>query len=101
MNAIENIGDEPETRDNLINEVALDSDGCSQESAKGTVKNNSNVTVNVTVEVQFLKDGVLEDTGLDFITGLNPGQTATYEAHYFGNSTLTNCRPSISRVSED
>ena len=91
-----------ERRDNLINEVGLDLDGCWQDRAEGTVTNNASVTVQVFIEVQFLDFAdVLIDTGIDSISGLRPGQTATWEANYWSDSRYAECSAEITSVYED
>lgn len=100
MAALENVGEEQERRENLINEVELELERCGSDSATGTVRNNSDVRVDVTIEVEFVDDGnVLIDTGIDLVNELRPGQTGQWEAHFFGDD-YARCRADISSVFE-
>ena len=107
MDAIENIGDEQEARENLINEVTLDLRRCSDDGASGIVTNNSSVRVDIFIDVEYLSDsveylsdsGVLLDTGFASVSGLRPGQTGEWDSFFSGD--LDRCRAEISSVFED
>lgn len=91
---------EQTARDNLINEVTVQLDGCRHDGAAGTVVNKSNRTVDVYVEVQFLDDeGVLINTGLGSVRGLRAGQAGEWNAHFIGRD-YARCRASIDSVFE-
>lgn len=84
----------------LIGRANMQMDTCDQDGARGTVRNNHSAAIDVTIEVQFLSGSrVLLDTGLDFVDGLRPGQTAEWDASYFGES-LGFCDPEVTSVRE-
>lgn len=84
----------------LIGRANMQMDTCDQDGARGTVRNNHSAAIDVTIEVQFLSGSrVLLDTGLDFVDGLRPGQTAEWDASFFGES-LGFCDPEVTSVYE-
>jgi hypothetical protein len=100
MAALEGIGEEQEQRENLPNEMDLQLDECNSDGATGTVTNNSDVTADVFIDVQFTsEDGTLIDTGFASVNGLRPGQTGEWQASFFGDG-LDRCAADISSASE-
>jgi hypothetical protein len=98
--AVEGISEEQEERDNLINEVSLEIEGCFGDEARGSVTNNSSRTVDVFIDVQFLDEsGVVIESGIGNARGLRPGETGRWDAHYFGNG-YDRCRAVVSNVFE-
>jgi hypothetical protein len=85
--------------EDLTGEVSLELDGCTSDGASGTVRNNHSASVDITIEVQFLDEGVLIDTGLDFVNGLRPNQTGTWEANFFGDD-YSRCSANVTSVFE-
>jgi len=104
MAALANVGEEDEARARQEAEmnarVHTKVDKCNQEGAAGTVTNSWTDSVDVTIEVQFTRDGILLDTGLAFINGLKPKQTAQWEALYFGDTAIDRCAPPMTSVRE-
>lgn len=100
MLALEGVGDEQERRDNLPNEMTLVVDACTSDGANGTVRNDSDVTVDIYIDVQFeATDGTLVDSGTGSVSGLRPGQTGEWDASYFGD-TYARCSADIGSVFE-
>lgn len=84
----------------LIGRANMQMDECDQDGARGTVRNNHSAPIDVTIEVQFLGDDrVLVDTGIDFVNSLRPGQTAQWDASFFG-AAIGFCDPVITSVRE-
>lgn len=54
MTAVETLDDEQEHKENLPNEMRVRTNTCSAKGASGTVTNNSDVTVDVWIQVQYL-----------------------------------------------
>lgn len=101
MAALEGIGEEQERRDALPSQIDLELRSCSSDGANGTVTNNSDVTVNVSIDVQFTDDsGTLVESGFDSVRGLRPGQTGQWDAAFFGDD-YNRCSADISSVFED
>lgn len=64
--------------------------------ADGTVTNNSNMTVDVWVTVQYLDEaGIIIEDGLDGIDKIRPGETATWEDRVVEPVTISQCRTSV------
>lgn len=81
--------------------VQLELEGCFSDEARGIVTNNGDDRLTVFVEVQFLdEEDVLVGTGSDIVSGLRPGQTGQWTAHYFGDP-YARCMAEISNVYED
>jgi len=107
MAALENIGEdqvereiERAERENLPNLIGLELEGCFSDEARGTVTNNSDVKVGVFIDVAFTDDnGVLIDSGLGSVSGLDPGQTGIWDASFFGDD-YARCRADIGSVFE-
>lgn len=102
MAAVEGIGDEQEARDNLPNEMRVVTETCSSDGASGTVTNNSDLTVDIWIGVNYLdSQGVIIDDGLDSVDRVRPGETARWEDERFSSlSGLANCRAEVSSVFE-
>ena len=75
---------------------------CSRNGSSGTVKDNSDLTVDIFINVQYLDDnGTIIDDGLDSIDRVRPGETANWEDERFSElSDLANCRAEASSVFE-
>jgi hypothetical protein len=92
MAAVDRIGDEQEAEANLVNEVDLALDQCTPDGASGTVTNNSDVMVDVFLDITFTADdGTLVDTGLGSVSSLAPGQTGEWDA-YVGRDDFDKCK---------
>ena len=102
MAALDSLGDEQEARDNLPNQMRVITSVCSGGGSRGTVTNNSDLTVDVFISVQYLdRVGTIIDDGLDSIDGIRPGETANWEdERYDALSGITNCRATASSVFE-
>ncbi len=108
MTAIEQVGEdqeererEQERRERLPDLMALAFE-CGSDNAYGAVRNDSNVTVDVFIDVQFLNgDGVLVDDSIDSINGLRPGETGYWDAPFLsrGRSWAT-CRAEVNSAFE-
>lgn len=102
VDALVNALDEVSNPGQVLNgEVSLNIIGCSDSNgASGTIKNNSTVTVDVSIEVQFTTDsGVLVDTRFDLVNGVRPGQTAEWDTFFSGDS-MDRCEADITAVYE-
>lgn len=102
MAAVESIGDEQEARDNLPDQMRVVTETCSRDGASGTVTNNSDLTVDIWIGVNYLdSSGVIIGDGLDSADRVRPGETAKWEDERFSElSGLANCRAEVSSVFE-
>lgn len=88
------------TAPELSDQMRVLLDECTQDHATGTVKNNSRLTVDIWIGVNFLENGIIVDDGLDSIDRVRPGETATWEVDRFKDDNITQCRSEISSVFE-
>jgi hypothetical protein len=102
MAAMESIGEEQEARDNLPNEMRVVTERCSSDGASGTVTNESELTVDIFIGVNYLdSSGVIIADGLDSVDRIRPGETANWEDERFESlPDLDICRAEVSSVFE-
>ena len=101
MAAVNSISEDQQEREALPSKMRVKLDTCYSDKAVGSVTNNSNVTVEVFVEVQFLDDkGTVIDDGIDSVSGLRPGETGKWEAPYLGDSSYATCRADVTSAFE-
>ena len=86
------------TSDELIRAQSFQTEACTRDGHSGTVRNGASVTVDLTIETQFTRDGVLVDSGVTFVSGLRTNQTAEWQTHYFGDGSITHCESEITRA---
>jgi hypothetical protein len=83
----------------LADRVTLMLSDCTSEAASGTVRNDSDLTVTIFVDVEFLDDGgTIVDNGIDSVHGVRPGETARWKADYVGNGSFSKCRGNVRNV---
>jgi hypothetical protein len=81
----------------LADRVTLTLEDCSAEAASGTVRNNSDLTVTIFVDVEFLDSaGTIVDNGIDSVHGVRPGETAKWRAD--GTGSYDRCRGNVRNV---
>jgi hypothetical protein len=86
-------------RELTISEVRLTLERCSDDGAEGKVVNNSDVRVDIFIDIEYLSDsGTVIDTGFASVSGLRPGQTSEWDSSFFGY--FDSCRAEVSSVSE-
>lgn len=101
MAAIDTWLEEEERRENLPDQMRVTVDQCWSDGARGTVKNNSDVTVDVFIDVQFLdEDGVIVDNGIDSVSGLRAGESGKWEASSLADERAAKCRASVDSAYE-
>ncbi len=101
MAAVDAINDREERQQNLPKQMAVEVAHCYSKEAQGTVTNNSGVTVDVYVEVQFLDEaGRVLDDSLDSVSGLRAGETGNWTAPYLGRGKPARCRANVGSVFE-
>ena len=85
----------------LQSRVSLDLEYCTQESARGTVRNRGHRAVDVFIGVTFKDEsGTQIGDSIDTVTNLQPGDTATFRAPFFDRGTVSTCRAFVSGVYE-
>ena len=76
---------------------------CGPDEAKGTVRNTSDETVNVVIEVKFLDGGLLDgslvDTRLASVRSLSPGQLGEWST-FSPSEPWNNCTVSVKSAYE-
>jgi uncharacterized protein YcfL len=73
---------------------------CASGNARGTVKNGSTETVDIYITVHFIQiSGVLLDDGIDVMSGVRPGETASWDVPYLGSRTFATCRAEVRSAS--
>lgn len=81
----------------LESQMSVTTTTCNSEGAKGTVTNGSASTVDVYIQTAYLDSaGTMLDDGIDSVSGLRPGETADWEAGYFGGKFVKSCRAEVS-----
>ena len=95
---------EQERREQLPNLISLSVE-CAPEGAYGGVRNDSDVTVDVFIDVQFLDaNGVIVADGGDSVSGLRPGETGYWDSRFFERTTrgsYHDCRAEVSNAFEN
>jgi len=81
----------------LEEQMSVEVTGCTDDGASGTVTNHSSQTVDVYIETNYLDSaGVILDDGIDNVRGIRPGETADWDAGYFGDKDVARCRATLS-----
>lgn len=87
---------QPGLGSDLVSLMSIDVKGCSRQGATGTVRNRSDVVVDVFVEVQFLDaGGVVVDNSLASVSGLRPGETGKWDAPRIDDNPVDSCRANV------
>jgi hypothetical protein len=81
----------------LEDQISVSVTGCNDDGASGQVTNHSSETVDVYIETNYLDSaGVILDDGIDNVSGIRPGETANWDAGYFGGKDVDSCRGKVS-----
>lgn len=89
----------PPTIVSLENQIQLSKPKCESDEARGAVINDSAVTVDVFIDVQFLDSkGVVIDDSMGSVSGLRPREEGRWDAPYLGDGRYSKCRAEISSV---
>lgn len=104
MAALDEITEDQERRERLPSLMAINY-RCDADGAVGTARNDSDVSVDVFIDVEFLDDsGVLVDSSIGTVSGLRPGETGTWEAAFLGRfsgRSYARCRAAVDSAFED
>lgn len=100
--AMQGIADEQEADNQLPSQVEVLGVSCGADQVNGEIRNNSDRTVTVFLDVRFYDSGetVLLDSSTASVSGLDPGQTGRYES-YVPVGSYERCRVVVSSVFGD
>ena len=85
----------------LESQMRINGTKCTPNEATGRVTNNSDMTVKLFIEVQFLdSSGIVIDDSNASVRGLRPGETGEWDAPYLGSRSYSNCRAQVTSAFE-
>jgi hypothetical protein len=86
----------------LADQMYITTTDCFVDRAKGWVRNDSDQTVSIFIDVQFLDaSGRMIDNGIDSASHVRPREVATWEANMLEDGAVARCRADVSSVYPD
>lgn len=97
MAAIEKLQTDQQAKDDLPGLMVVEVTTCSNDRARGTVRNTSGVTVDVFIDVGYLdQNGVVVDNSTAAVSGLRAGESGTWDSRRIDGSNIAKCRADVS-----
>ena len=85
----------------LESQMRINGTKCTPDEATGRVTNNSDMTVKLFIEVQFLdSSGIVIDDSNASVRGLRPEETGEWDAPYLGSRSYSNWRAQVTSAFE-
>lgn len=90
--------EEQEARDRLPQQMEIDIVSCDQDEVRGRVTNNSDLVVDLYIDIILYRNDLQVGDGIATVRNLEPGRTATWDSSVF--ERYTECRAIVGSVFE-